>query len=80
MLWFPATAVEGLADLIEAETCAQARQALQQIDGALGRLRRVTGEVAVEDRLDRIFVLYRQVIGLAIVVAHDLLRGVDVQK
>ena len=32
------TAVEGLADLIDAETRAQARQALQQLDGALGRL------------------------------------------
>jgi tRNA modification GTPase len=32
------TAVEGLADLIEAETRAQARQALRQLDGALGRL------------------------------------------
>ncbi len=34
------TAVEGLADLIDAETRAQARQALQQLDGALGRLYR----------------------------------------
>ena len=32
------TAVEGLGDLIDAETRAQARQALQQLDGALGRL------------------------------------------
>jgi tRNA modification GTPase len=32
------TAVEGLADLVEAETRAQARQALRQLDGALGRL------------------------------------------
>jgi tRNA modification GTPase len=32
------TAVEGLADLVEAETRAQARQALHQLDGALGRL------------------------------------------
>jgi tRNA modification GTPase len=32
------TAVEGLADLIDAETRAQARQALGQLDGALGRL------------------------------------------
>ena len=32
------TAVEGLADLINAETRAQARQALRQLDGALGRL------------------------------------------
>ena len=32
------TAVEGLADLIDAETRAQARQALRQLDGALGRL------------------------------------------
>jgi tRNA modification GTPase len=32
------TAVEGLADLIDAETRAQARQALHQLDGALGRL------------------------------------------
>lgn len=32
------TAVEGLADLIAAETRAQARQALRQLDGALGRL------------------------------------------
>jgi tRNA modification GTPase len=31
------TAVEGLADLIDAETRAQARQALRQLDGALGR-------------------------------------------
>ena len=29
--------VEGLADLIEAQTAAQRRQALQQLDGALGR-------------------------------------------
>ncbi len=32
------TAAEGLADLIAAETKAQARQALRQLDGALGRL------------------------------------------
>ena len=32
------TAVEALADLIDAETRAQARQALRQLDGALGRL------------------------------------------
>jgi tRNA modification GTPase len=32
------TAVEGLADLVDAETRAQARQALRQLDGALGRL------------------------------------------
>jgi tRNA modification GTPase len=32
------TAVEGLGDLIDAETRAQARQALRQLDGALGRL------------------------------------------
>ena len=32
------TAVEGLADLVDAETRAQARQALHQLDGALGRL------------------------------------------
>jgi tRNA modification GTPase len=32
------TAVEGLADLIDAETRAQARQALRQLEGALGRL------------------------------------------
>jgi tRNA modification GTPase len=32
------TAAEGLADLIAAETRAQARQALRQLDGALGRL------------------------------------------
>jgi tRNA modification GTPase len=32
------TAAEGLADLIAAETRAQARQALRQFDGALGRL------------------------------------------
>jgi len=32
------TAVEGLADLIAAETEAQCRQALRQLDGALGRL------------------------------------------
>jgi tRNA modification GTPase len=32
------TAVEGLADLVNAETRAQARQALRQLDGALGRL------------------------------------------
>jgi tRNA modification GTPase len=32
------TAAEGLADLIEAETRAQARQALRQLDGELGRL------------------------------------------
>jgi tRNA modification GTPase len=32
------TAVEGLADLIDAETRAQARQALRQLDGALGRI------------------------------------------
>lgn len=32
------TAVEGLADLIDAETRAQARQARRQLDGALGRL------------------------------------------
>jgi tRNA modification GTPase len=32
------TAVEGLADLVDAETGAQARQALRQLDGALGRL------------------------------------------
>lgn len=31
------TEVEGLADLIDAETRAQARQALRQMDGALGR-------------------------------------------
>ncbi|TNC11352.1 tRNA uridine-5-carboxymethylaminomethyl(34) synthesis GTPase MnmE [Methylobacterium terricola] len=31
------TAVEGLADLIEAETEAQRRQAVRQLDGALGR-------------------------------------------
>jgi tRNA modification GTPase len=31
------TAVEGLADLIDAETRAQARQALRQLDGELGR-------------------------------------------
>jgi tRNA modification GTPase len=32
------TEVEGLADLIAAETAAQRRQALRQMDGALGRL------------------------------------------
>jgi tRNA modification GTPase len=32
------TAAEGMADLIAAETRAQARQALRQLDGALGRL------------------------------------------
>jgi tRNA modification GTPase len=32
------TAVEGVADLISAETAAQRRQALRQLDGALGRL------------------------------------------
>ncbi len=32
------TAVEGLADLIDAETTAQRRQALRQMDGALARL------------------------------------------
>ena len=32
------TAAEGLADLIAAETRAQAQQALRQLDGALGRL------------------------------------------
>jgi tRNA modification GTPase len=32
------TAAEGLADLVAAETGAQARQALRQLDGALGRL------------------------------------------
>ena len=32
------TAAEGLADLVAAETAAQARQALRQLDGALGRL------------------------------------------
>jgi tRNA modification GTPase len=32
------TAAEGLADLVAAETRAQARQALRQLDGALGRL------------------------------------------
>jgi tRNA modification GTPase len=31
------TEAEGVADLIEAETAAQARQALRQLDGALGR-------------------------------------------
>jgi tRNA modification GTPase len=39
------TAVEGLADLIDAETSAQARQALHQLDGALGRLYRSWREV-----------------------------------
>ena len=34
------TAVEGLADLVAAETRAQARQALRQLEGALGRLLR----------------------------------------
>jgi tRNA modification GTPase len=32
------TAAEGLADLVDAETRAQARQALRQLDGELGRL------------------------------------------
>lgn len=32
------TAAEGLADLVAAETAAQRRQALRQMDGALGRL------------------------------------------
>ena len=32
------TQVEGLADLLQAETAAQQRQALRQMDGALGRL------------------------------------------
>ena len=32
------SAVEGLADLVAAETAAQRRQALRQLDGALGRL------------------------------------------
>jgi tRNA modification GTPase len=32
------TEIEGLADLIDAETAAQRRQALRQMDGALGRL------------------------------------------
>lgn len=32
------TAVEGLADLVAAETAAQRRQALRQLDGELGRL------------------------------------------
>ena len=32
------TAAEGLADLVAAETAAQARQALRQLDGALGAL------------------------------------------
>ena len=32
------TAAEGLADLIDATTRAQARQALRQLDGGLGRL------------------------------------------
>jgi tRNA modification GTPase len=45
------TAAEGLADLIAAETRAQARQALRQLDGALGRLyeswlRRLLGALA----------------------------------
>jgi tRNA modification GTPase len=45
------TAAEGLADLIAAETRAQARQALHQLDGALGRLyeswrRRLLGALA----------------------------------
>lgn len=40
------TAAEGLADLIEAETRSQARQALRQLDGELGRLyERWRGEV-----------------------------------
>ena len=32
------TAAEGLADLVDAQTRAQARQALRQLDGGLGRL------------------------------------------
>ena len=32
------TAAEGVADLVDAETAAQRRQALRQLDGALGRL------------------------------------------
>jgi tRNA modification GTPase len=39
------TAVEGLGDLIHAETRAQARQALHQLDGALGRVYRRWREV-----------------------------------
>src|SRR6266850_2065658 len=34
------TAAEGLADLVAAETAMQRRQALRQLDGALGRLYR----------------------------------------
>lgn len=52
------TAAEGLADLVAAETAAQARQALRQLDGALGALyegwrERLVGALAcVEAALD----------------------------
>lgn len=52
------TAAEGLADLVAAETAAQARQALRQLDGALGALyegwrERLVGALAfVEATLD----------------------------
>lgn len=46
------TAVEGLADLVEAETAAQRRQALRQLDGRVGRRyedwrTRLTGALAL---------------------------------
>ncbi len=52
------TQVEGLADLVAAETEAQRRQALRQTDGALGRLyeswreRLVRGRALIEAELD----------------------------
>ncbi len=41
------TAAEGLDDLLAAQTLAQARQALRQLDGALGRLYRGWREAAI---------------------------------
>ena len=41
------TAAEGLDDLLAAQTLAQARQALRQLDGALGRLYRGWRETAI---------------------------------
>lgn len=52
------SAVEGLADLIDAETQAQARQALRQLEGGLGRLaegwrtRLIEAQALIEAALD----------------------------
>ncbi len=63
------TAAEGLADLIAAETAAQRRQALRQLDGALGRLYE-----GWRDRLVRVLAHLEAVIDFA---DEDLPGGIE---